>query len=107
MSLCLFWFLEPLNTLTFLFERNCENIGVRVFVCPPAYQRTSFEHQKDYIQRVSRELERAGISFIAPPEKFALPDNLYFDTPYHLNLDGRRIRSELMIEIFQPVVSAK
>lgn len=90
-----------------LFKRNCENIGVRVFVCPPAYQRTSFERQKDYIQRVSRELEQAGVSFIAPPEKFALPDDLYFDTPYHLNLSGRRIRSELMMRVVGALILAK
>lgn len=70
------------------FKQFCESRGARMLIFPPAFQRISFEHQADYIRRASCGLEMAGIPFVVEPDKFALSDDLFYDTPYHLNLNG-------------------
>ena len=86
------------------FKRSCEERGAAVLILPPAFQLSSFERQVNYIHRVTEELARAEIPFAVDPQAFALADNLFFETPYHLNLKGRKLRSDLMINALEPMI---
>ena len=74
-----------------LYER-----GVRLVVMPPAYQKSSFNNQRTYISCCAAALKKNGTPFIVDAERYALPNELFRDTPYHLNRNGRRCRSRLI-----------
>lgn len=76
----------------------CREKGVRVVLLPPAYQAFSFDQQSDYIQKVEQELRQNGTPFIASPKRYRLDEKYFYDTPYHLNLRGRELRTTLLIE---------
>ncbi len=42
--------------------------------------------------------ERSSIPVLTPLEEVCLPDKYFFDTAYHLNAEGRRLRTERLIE---------
>lgn len=75
--------------------------GANVYLFPPAFKKMSFTRQKGYIERIQEELGRSGLPFAASAERYALDDKYFYDTYYHLNLEGRRYRTGLMIEDIQ------
>ncbi len=42
--------------------------------------------------------ERSSIPVLTPLDEVCLPDKYFFDTAYHLNVEGRRMRTERLIE---------
>ncbi|HET6821261.1 MAG TPA: hypothetical protein VFH34_01365, partial [Anaerolineales bacterium] len=42
--------------------------------------------------------EKSTIPLLTPVEDVCLPDKYFFDTAYHLNAEGRRLRTERLIE---------
>ena len=72
--------------------------GTRVVLLPPAYLKSDYVRQREFIQAAAAALAQNGTPFIAPPERYALKDHYFFDTHYHLNLAGRKVRSGLMAE---------
>lgn len=76
----------------------CRERGVRVILLPPAYQAQSYDNQSEYIRKIEQELERGGMPFHAPTKRYRLDGQYFYDTPYHLNLVGRRIRTQMVIE---------
>jgi hypothetical protein len=80
------------------FVKTVGNRGGVVYLMPPAYLRSAYERQFGYIQRVADELKNANVAFAAQPEQFALDRKFFHDTPYHLNLAGRKFRSRLLLK---------
>ena len=72
--------------------------GGTVRLLPPAFQQSSYRRQVGYIQCISDAFKKIGIPFDASPERYALDDRYFCDTPYHLNLAGRQLRSQLCVE---------
>ena len=72
--------------------------GGNVCVMPPAYQRSSFDRQKEFIACLSKALTDDDMPFVCPPERYALDDKYFYDTPYHLNLVGRIHRTMSICE---------
>lgn len=79
--------------------------GARCLVFPPAYQQSSYCMQEDYIAHVSQAMESLSTPFAALPERYALDCRYFYDTPYHLNLEGRKYRTELLLEDVRRLVS--
>ncbi len=76
---------------------TCKEKGVRVVLLPPAYQAQSYDNQSEYIRKIEQELERGGMPFLVPTKRYRLDRQYFYDTPYHLNLIGRRLRTHMMI----------
>lgn len=89
------------------FVDSTRAIGANVYLFPPAFKKSSFTRQKDYIKRIEDELSKRGIPFVAFTERYALDDQYFYDTPYHLNLEGRRQRTNLMAEDIQRIQFAE
>jgi len=71
--------------------------GGIVHIFPPAYQNSTFKRQKDYIEKISEELDEQKMPLVSSPEQYALDDKYFYDTSYHLNLKGRELRSDLVL----------
>lgn len=80
------------------FINECKRINVKVVLLPPAYQASSYDRQEEFILRVARELVQRDMSFLANPKRYRLDDRFFYDTPYHLNLEGRKLRTKLVYE---------
>lgn len=80
------------------FQKFVEGKKATMFLLPPAYQSTSFVNQKPLIDKIYQAIKESHLPVIATPERYELPDSVFFDTSYHLILPGIERRSELMIE---------
>ena len=80
------------------FVRAVSSNGGAVYVLPPAFQLSSFERQKLFIDRVAIAMKESSLPFIASPARYALDDRCFYDTPYHLNLFGRQMRTRMLAE---------
>ncbi|SEJ32734.1 hypothetical protein SAMN05216327_108294 [Dyadobacter sp. SG02] len=80
------------------FQQYVEGKKATMFLMPPAYQSASFANQKPVIDKIHEAVEEKHLPLIAAPERYKLPDSVFFDTNYHLLLPGIERRSKLMIE---------
>lgn len=80
------------------FVANLRNREVAVYLIPPALQKSSYEKTKGFVEKIDEEMRKVGYPFIALPDRYALDDAYFYDTPYHLNLNGREIRTALLTE---------
>ena len=95
----------PVNQLDeafdFLKEFNQYAIhqGATVFYEAPASRQTNCELTGiKYIRKFYSVLQsRTKISLLTSVNNLCYPDEFFYDTPYHLNKEGRRIRTEQLI----------
>ena len=82
------------------FDQTAHAKGVEVYFEPPASRRTNCETTGENVmsQFFQTFEERLSIPVITPPEDVCLPDKYFFDTPYHLNAEGRQLRTQRLIE---------
>ena len=85
------------------FLRNSINLPSNkaqlFFYEAPAARQTNCELTgKRYIRRFYNILQaRTKIPLLTSIDSLCLPDDYFYDTPYHLNEQGRRIRTERLI----------
>lgn len=90
-----------------------EEMGARVILTWPAVVGPGCYEPGDadlarYEAAVREEAARIGIEIAGDPRDFWLPDpDYYLDTPYHLVLEGARIRTETLIEKLQPMLEGE
>lgn len=68
-----------------------------VFLPPTLINREFVRFRKD-IQAHAECLKRNGIPLQADPSRYTFPDSLYYDTSYHMTLEGAKLRTQKMIE---------
>jgi hypothetical protein len=60
------------------------------------------------LRRFYRILQReTSISLLTPMDQLCMPDEYFFDTPYHLNAEGRALRTERLIENLNDTLNTK
>lgn len=72
--------------------------GIQVILLPPPYAETSFLLSKAYIDIIRLELDKNQLPFIVAPERYCMNDSLFWNSAYHLGAEGRKIRTEQVIE---------
>ena len=89
---------------TFIEEQNRRRVTT-IFVFP-CLMTTYYQANRATISKIVIELQRRipQTRSIAP-EEFVYDDRYFFDTEYHLNADGRKRRTEDMIEVLNRSVS--
>jgi hypothetical protein len=80
------------------FEDAIRQKGAVLLLSYPPFQDSSFRNNVKYINRIDKELRKAEFNIIGTPQRYKLPDSLYFDTPYHLIKQGVDKRTALLIE---------
>lgn len=81
------------------FNRYALQQGAVVFYEAPASRQTNCELTGErYIRRFYNALHsRTKIPLLTRMDRLCYPDEYFYDTPYHLNKEGRRIRTENLI----------
>jgi len=75
-----------------------DNSGVMVFFIFPCISDIHYGNNQEQIQFCYRRLKSdMTIPILSPPIKYTLPIENFFDTVYHLNAKGRKIRTEKVI----------
>lgn len=89
------------------FDNYVRQKKATMILFPPAYQASSFHQNNQFIETLQQQLSEAGCPFRACPSRYALPDSLFFDTPYHLSAVGTQERTCLLIEDIDQNLSKK
>jgi len=76
------------------FGRSLQARGVDVVLSYTSVMRRYFERHKQAIESLHAQVTRSTTLLVpSPPDAFVYDEALFFDTVYHLNAEGRRIRS--------------
>jgi hypothetical protein len=79
------------------FAREMEARGVRVVMSYTPLMRSFYDQHTAPLQAVHEQLAADLPGLVArPPQDYVFDENLFFDTVYHLNGEGREIRSALL-----------
>ncbi len=78
--------------------RLLQSKGIRLILLPPPYAETSFLLSREYIDIIRLELDKNQMPFIVAPERYCMNDSLFWNSAYHLGAEGRKIRTERVIE---------
>ena len=76
----------------------------KLYVTFPGYQKSSFQKSAAAIAQVEQVLKNNHFNLISTPQEFELPDDLIFDTPYHLTKRGVDYRTGLLIRDLKKVI---
>lgn len=83
------------------FVSACHENSAQVIFVPPVLEHSSYVNERGLIDRIARELMQNGTPFVAPPEALVFPDDLFFDTGYHMNRKGVPKRMAVLISVLQ------
>lgn len=87
------------------FREYCESIGAKVYAsCPSVDKFAVKEIENNGKDFKSVYEEKTGIKMISEPRNYILDTDLFFDTDYHLNLDGVEIRTQMLINDLKKVL---
>jgi hypothetical protein len=71
--------------------------GIRILFSYPSYEAESFDRSQGLIAELDGLLrENEHIQVISRPEDYRFPRDLFYDSVYHLNAEGRRLRTETL-----------
>ena len=92
---------KKIDELNKLFHfANKKNAKVYFFY--PSYAQTAYEMNKITIVEYQFDIKRdLNIPVLNNPKDFVFNDSLFYDTVYHLNKEGRKIRTEEFINILK------
>lgn len=89
--------IKVMDYLKIYVHEMLEN-GVEVIFTFPVYQRSSFNYSLIAIEDVERYLRNYSFRVMGHPERYSYPDSFFFNTPYHMNGNGVRLRTKNLIE---------
>jgi hypothetical protein len=73
--------------------------GAEIVISYPSYQQSSFKNSAHFISKIDKELrEKTGAKVISLPERYAFNDSLFYNTYYHLDAQGRELRTDYLLE---------
>lgn len=82
------------------FHRLAHEKGVEVYFEAPASRKTNCENTGETAMATFFNTfeERSSIPLLTPVDNVCLSDKYFFDTAYHLNGEGRQVRTQRLIE---------
>ena len=76
--------------------------GITVLLSYPSYEEQSFRNSARLIQELDAAFRaNENLLVISTPESYCYPVNYFYDTPYHLNKEGRSVRTDQLIQDLQ------
>lgn len=83
---------------TLISFRDAVNLKkAKLYITFPGYQYSSYKASVAAVKQVERQLKDHHFLLISSPEEYIIPDNMIFDTPYHLTKKGVDYRTGLLI----------
>ena len=84
------------------FYTFAKSKNVEVFFIYPNYPVSEFNKNRNVINKLTNDLSNnLKIRILGIPSDFVYADSLFFDTVYHLNKNGRELRTKKLIEIIK------
>lgn len=84
------------------FNAYAKANGICVYFLYPNYPISEFNKNKNSIELLHNSFIRSlEIEVIGSPLDFVYPDSLFLDTVYHLDRNGRKLRTRKIIELLQ------
>lgn len=82
------------------FHQTAREKGAQVYFEAPASRKSNCEttgmtSMANFFKRLE---ERTSIPVLTPLDDVCLPDKYFFDTAYHLNAEGRQVKTQHLIE---------
>lgn len=79
------------------FEEQCRNMNIHLYLFPPALAQSESEQIEEYIRTLKQTLQQNETPFCVTPERYFLPDSMFFDTYYHMIYQGAYHRTSMVI----------
>lgn len=76
------------------FSADMEARGVRVMVSYTPLMRSFYDEHRAGIDNIHRLLTEAGLTVPSAPTAYVYDESFFFDTVFHVNAEGRALRSE-------------
>lgn len=87
------------------FARRVEQRGGRVVMLFPCVPRPHFDLRHEAIDRLYASLRTdLNVPMLSTPEDYVYPIEYFYDWVYHLNRDGRALRTAKVVDQLRPVV---
>jgi hypothetical protein len=87
------------------FAKKAAKRGARVVMLFPCVPRPHFEQRREAIEALDAALRRdLDVQLLSRPEDYVYPLDHFYDWVYHLNREGRDLRTGKVIEQIRPVV---
>jgi hypothetical protein len=81
--------------------------GVTTLVLFPPLPKGYYQRHASLFEEVALELRGKGVPLLSAPRDFVYDERLFFDSVYHLNAEGRALRTEKMIRILSATLPAR
>ncbi len=84
------------------FEIFAKQKGITVFFTFPSYVESGFERNMPVIKKIEQQY-RDNLKFpiLGSPENSIMDDGYFYDNPFHLNAQGRKIFSSRLIQLLE------
>jgi len=93
--------IEKLNE----FLKYANDNGARVYFTYASYAQSEYDKNYKAVSDFENQLkDNMKIEIISSPEDSVFPDSLFFDSVYHLNKDGREIKTDRIIKALKEKV---
>jgi len=76
--------------------------GITLLLSYPCYDNQSYRNSAQLIQKLDAEFKgKENLLVISSPASYSFPKNYFFNTAYHLNREGRSVRTGQLIQDLQ------
>lgn len=90
--------IRPINE----FAKYVQKRNAKVYFMYPNMTVGEYNKNQKVIERLSSDIEKnMKVEKLNQPDSFVFPENLFFDTVYHLNKDGRALKTKKIIELMK------
>ena len=83
------------------FKEAIERKKAKLFVTYPGLQDISYMYNVETIQKIENEYKKHDLQTLGYPERYKIPNDMMFNTPYHLNKKGVDRRTRLLIDDYK------
>lgn len=87
------------------FREEVTQKGAKLYVTFPGYQEASFENSREEIDNIESKLIENDFILLGSAERYKIPNDMMYDTPYHLNKEGVELRTQKLIEDLSKVLN--
>lgn len=82
-----------------------ENPQAKIYTVFPSFIESVYNKKQKKIEKLNAFIStRLNTTFIGEPNTFVFPDQYFFDSVYHLNKEGRKMRSEKLAELINSII---
>lgn len=84
-----------------IFGEKAKKRGIKVYFIPPAIEENTGLKNLKVIEEIESKMRESNFSYIGKAEDFFFKDEYMYDSIYHLNKVGQKIRSEKILKLLQ------